>query len=267
MRTPATTAAATGHRARRDAVAGARRNEGASSFVSKGTEHAAQDRSSGRTGDRHDGQTPAASRPHPRQNRASGRNALPHVAHSGGRACTWDVTARILPAMTSTPAPKRVADSHIVLVQAMELTDANLAGNVHGGVIMKLVDTAAGLAASRHCAGRVVTAAMDEMSFIEPVMLGDLVTLRASVNDVGSTSMEVGVRVEAEHFRTGRKVHASSAYLVFVALDEQGRPRAVPPIVAETEDERRRQRAAKIRRAARLQRKEQIRSDRDELLS
>lgn len=159
--------------------------------------------------------------------------------------------------------PKTVAESQIVLSQVMEITDSNLAGNVHGGVVMKLVDTACGLAAARHAGGRVVTASMDEMSFIEPVMLGDLVTLKASVTDVGRTSMEVGVRVEAENFRTGRRVHTSTAYLVFVALDAEGRPRPVPPLVPETEAERRRQRAAKIRREARLRRKEEILKDRE----
>jgi acyl-CoA hydrolase len=89
------------------------------------------------------------------------------------------------------------SESAVVLSQAMSITDANLSGNVHGGVIMKLVDTAAGLAGVKHCRGRVVTVAMDEMVFIEPVYLPDVVTLYAQVNDVGRTSMEVGVRVEA----------------------------------------------------------------------
>jgi acyl-CoA hydrolase len=170
--------------------------------------------------------------------------------------------ARILRTVPDDAMPaKTVSESRIVLSQVMEITDSNLAGNVHGGVVMKLVDTAAGLAASRHAMGRVVTASMDEMSFLEPVMLGDLVTLKAAVNDVGHTSMEVGVRVEAENFHTGRKVHTSSAYLVFVALDETGKPRPVPPLIAETEAERRRQRAAKIRREARLRRKEAILRD------
>ncbi|MDQ3990828.1 MAG: acyl-CoA thioesterase, partial [Actinomycetota bacterium] len=119
----------------------------------------------------------------------------------------WDLT------------PRPASASEVALAQQMEIPDANLAGNVHGGSIMKLVDTAAGLAAAKHCGGLAVTATMDEMSFIEPVYLGDVVTIRAMVNDVGRTSMEVGVRVEAESFVTGRHVHTSSAYLVFVALD------------------------------------------------
>jgi acyl-CoA hydrolase len=140
----------------------------------------------------------------------------------------------------------------------MEITDANLLGNVHGGEIMKMVDVAGGLAAIKHCGGPVVTVAMDEMSFLEPIYVGDVVTVKAGVNDTGRTSLEVGVRVEAENVVTGRRVHTSSAYLVYVALDRVGKPRPVPPVVAETEEERRRQREAKARRQARLARKEAI---------
>jgi uncharacterized protein (TIGR00369 family) len=154
--------------------------------------------------------------------------------------------------------PRPASDSEVELVQVMELTDANLSGNVHGGAIMRLIDTAAGIAAHKHCGGRVVTVAMDEMSFLEPVFIGDVVTVRAMVNDVGRTSMEVGVRVEAENFVTKRKVHSSSAYLVFVALDEGGKPREVPPLVVETEELMQRQREAKVRREARLARKAAI---------
>jgi uncharacterized protein (TIGR00369 family) len=154
--------------------------------------------------------------------------------------------------------PRPASDSEVELVQVMELTDANLSGNVHGGAIMRLIDTAAGIAAHKHCGGRVVTVAMDEMSFLEPVFIGDVVTVRAMVNDVGRTSMEVGVRVEAENFVTKRKVHSSSAYLVFVALDEEGKPREVPPLVVDTEELMQRQREAKVRREARLARKTAI---------
>lgn len=153
---------------------------------------------------------------------------------------------------------RRPSESRVVLSQAMSITDANLAGNVHGGVIMKLVDTAAGLAAVKHARGRVVTVAMDEMSFIEPVYLSDLVTFRAQVNDVGRTSMEVGIRVEAENYVTGERRHVSSAYLVFVALDSNGKPRPIPRLEPETDEERRRMEEAKIRREHRLARKEAI---------
>src|SRR5437588_9685768 len=116
---------------------------------------------------------------------------------------------------------------------------------------MKLVDEAGGSAAIRHCRCRVATAAVDYMSFLHPVHVGDLVTLRASVNHVGRTSMEVGVRVETQNMITGKVHHTSSAYLVMVALDELGTPQSVPPVVAETADEKRRMAAAKIRRAQR----------------
>jgi uncharacterized protein (TIGR00369 family) len=162
----------------------------------------------------------------------------------------WDLT------------PKPVSESEVELVQHMELIDANLSGNVHGGVIMRLVDTAAGISAHKHCGGRVVTVAMDEMSFLEPIFVGEVVTVRAMVNDVGRTSMEVGVRVEAENFASKRKVHASSAYLVFVALDDEGKPRPVPPVVVETEEERQRQLEAKVRRENRLARKAAIEATR-----
>jgi len=153
---------------------------------------------------------------------------------------------------------KAVSASQVVLSRQMEIPDANLAGNVHGGTIMKMVDTAAGLAAAKHCGGLAVTAAMDEMSFLEPVYVGDVVTVKAMVNEAFGTSMELGVRVEAETIGTGRHVHTSSAYLVFVALDPHGRPRPVPPAVAETAEERQRQTEAGLRRTARLQRKHAI---------
>ena len=160
--------------------------------------------------------------------------------------------------MSGHVVPKPPSASEVVLSRQMEITDANVAGNVHGGTVMKMADTAAGLAAAKHCGGLVVTAAMDEMSFIEPVYLGDVLTVKAMVNEAFSTSMEVGVRVEAENVTSGRRVHTSSAYLVFVALDEHGNPRPVPPVEAETEEQRRRQREAKLRREARLARKRAI---------
>jgi acyl-CoA hydrolase len=155
-------------------------------------------------------------------------------------------------------APKPSTASSVTLIRQMDLTDANLLGNVHGGEVMKMVDTAGGLAAMKHCGGPVVTVSMDEMTFIEPVFVGDVVTVRAMVNDTGRTSLEVGVRVEAENYRTGRRVHTSSAYLVYVALDADGRPRPVPPAIAETDEQRQRQHEAKLRRGARLARKESI---------
>jgi len=162
------------------------------------------------------------------------------------------------PALT----PKLARDSRVTLTQMMEVTDANFAGNVHGGAIMRLVDTAAGLAAIKHAGRLAVTVAIDEMTFIEPVHIGDVVTLRASVNDVGTSSMECGVRVEAMNPVTGREVHANSAYLVFVAIDEEGHPRPVPPLLTESETELRRQHEAKLRRAARLAHKSAVQASR-----
>lgn len=158
---------------------------------------------------------------------------------------------------------KPVSASQVQLSEMMGIEDSNLAGAVHGGVIMKLVDTAGGLAAIKHAGGAVVTAQIDEMSFIEPVNLGDLVTVKASVNDVGRTSMEVGVRVETENLITGSKSHTSTAYLVFVALDSSRKPTKVPPLLTETPDQDRRMREAKVRRQARLARREAILEERE----
>ena len=154
--------------------------------------------------------------------------------------------------------PKAPRASAVTLSQPMEIRHANVMGNVHGGEIMKLIDSAAGVAATRHAAGPVVTASLDQMSFLHPVRVGNVVFVHASVNDVGRTSMEVGVRVEAEDVVSGRRTHTSSAYLVFVALDGRGRPRPVAPLEPETEQERRRQAEAKIRREIRLARAEAI---------
>src|SRR4029453_7663073 len=148
--------------------------------------------------------------------------------------------------------PRRVASSRVTLVQLMEITRANIAGLGDGGVVMKLVDTAAGLAAFKHARGLCVTVSMDEMSFFAPVHVGDTVTVKASVNDVGTTSLEIGVRVESEELETGTKPHPPRASPVFAALDDEGKPRPVPPLIAETEEEQRRQREAKIRRETRI---------------
>lgn len=165
----------------------------------------------------------------------------------------------------ATMKSKTVKESQIVLAQSMGIQDSNLANVVHGGVIMRLVDTAGGLAAIKHAGGLVVTAEIDEMSFLEPVNLGDLVTFRASVNAVGKTSMEVGVRVETENIVTGRVLHTSTAYLVFVALDPATRkPRPVPQLVAETDEEKRRMREAQLRREARLSRRAAILAAREQ---
>lgn len=150
---------------------------------------------------------------------------------------------------------KTVRESSIIMSQLMTQPDANLAGNVHGGVIMKLVDTAAGAVATRHTRTNVVTASIDRLDFHNPVYIGDLVTIEASLNMVGRSSMEVGVRVQSENLRTGEIKHTAVAYLTLVALDEDGKPAAVPPLILETDEDRRRNRDAQKRREIRLREK------------
>jgi acyl-CoA hydrolase len=144
----------------------------------------------------------------------------------------------------------------------MGIETANGAGNVHGGEIMKMCDEVAGIAAIRHSGSRVVTAAVDRMTFLEPVLVGDLVTVRATVNAAWRSSMEVGVRVEAEKVRSGECLHTSTAYLTMVALDDEGRPKQVPGVAPENETEERRRREAQLRRDNRLAEREQIVSER-----
>lgn len=148
--------------------------------------------------------------------------------------------------------PKRVKDSGITVVQQMTHQDANLAGNVHGGTIMKLIDNTAGIVGVRHTGGNVVTASIDRIDFHSPVFVGDLLRVSASVNFVGTKSMEIGVRIEAENFVTGEIRHTGSAYLTFVSLDEKFKTRQIPPLILETEDEKRRNCEAQQRREARL---------------
>ncbi len=144
----------------------------------------------------------------------------------------------------------------------MGIQEANSAGFVHGGIVMKMCDEAAGIAAVKHSRCRVVTAAIDRMTFMHPVHIGQLLTCRATVNAVWRTSMEVGVRVEAENPRTGDVRHTSTAYLTMVAIDDDGRPTAVPPLAVESDDEQRRQREAGLRRENRLSEREQIKAGR-----
>jgi len=155
-----------------------------------------------------------------------------------------------------------VADSRSVLVHWMGPTDANSAGFVHGGTVMKLCDEVAGLAAVRHSRCRVVTAGMDRMTFQEPIHIGELVTFTASVNAAWRTSMEVGVRVEAEQPRVGAVRHTNTAYLTMVAVDDDGRPLEVPPLLAESDVERRREREAQVRRRNRLAERDELQRDR-----
>jgi len=152
---------------------------------------------------------------------------------------------------------KRVQDSSVTIAQVMIPQDANPAGNVHGGVIMKLIDTAGAVVAGRHARCNTVTVSIDRLDFIHPVFVGDLLFFKASLNMVGRTSMEAGVRVESENVLTGEVRHTASAYLTYVALDKDGRPLPVPPLIIESEDEKRRNREAKIRREMRLAERKQ----------
>jgi uncharacterized protein (TIGR00369 family) len=150
---------------------------------------------------------------------------------------------------------KPVSASNVVLSRVMHPNDASFIGTVHGGVILRMLDEAGGMAAFRHARKSVVTAAIDSMSFLAPVYVGNLVTAKASVNSVGRTSMEVGVRVEAEDLLTGKVAHTASAYLVYVAVDRRGKPLRVPLLIPTTAEDRRRMAAAERRRKARAARR------------
>ena len=152
---------------------------------------------------------------------------------------------------------KRIKDSSVTIAQVMIPQDVNPAGNVHGGVIMKLIDTAGAVVASRHARCNTVTVSIDRLDFHHPVFVGDLLFFKASLNMVGRTSMEAGVRVEAENVVTGEMRHTASAYLTYVALDKNGRPQPVPQLIIETDEEKRRNREAKIRRETRLAERKQ----------
>lgn len=147
---------------------------------------------------------------------------------------------------------KPISASRITLAMMMQPEHGNFHGNVHGGWIMKWVDEAGALACMRHSQRRVVTVAVDQMIFRQPIRIGDLVTLNAEVSYVGRTSMEAEVHVTSENPITGECTHTNTAYLVYVALDENGQPCAVPPLFAENEIEQRRLEAGKARQAYRL---------------
>jgi acyl-CoA hydrolase len=151
------------------------------------------------------------------------------------------------------PKPMRV--SRIQLAQLMMPEHANTQGNVHGGWIMKLVDEAGALASTRHAAHRTVTVAIDQMVFRHPIHIGDLVLFNAEVTYAGRTSMEVEVKVLAENPISGDQIYTNAAYLVYVAIDDDGKPALVPPLVAETPDEQSRMDAAVVRQQRRLAQK------------
>lgn len=167
----------------------------------------------------------------------------------------------VIPQPLDVPVPSD--RSRTTLARVMGVMDANNYGNVHGGVIMRAVDEAGAVAAIRHSQGPAVTAFMDEMALLEPVKLGDLLTTRAQVNWTGRTSMEVGVRVTVQRQGTEDEIHVSTAYLVFVAIDAEGKPRPIPPVQPETDHDRLRHQAAEIRRASRLERRRAIKELRE----
>jgi uncharacterized protein (TIGR00369 family) len=150
-------------------------------------------------------------------------------------------------------SPKPISASRITLSQLMHPEHANLLGNVHGGWIMKLVDEAGALTCMRHAQRKVVTVTIDSMDFRQPIRIGDLVILHAEVSYTGRTSMEAAVEVHAENPITGEQMHTNTAYLVYVALDDSGRPTPVPPLQAETEEDKQRMEQAQIRQQRRLQ--------------
>ncbi len=169
-----------------------------------------------------------------------------------------------MPTPHTDPTP--TSFSRVTLARIMDDGDANLHGNVHGGVIMKSVDDAAGASASRHTRGKAVTASMDEMVFLEPVHIGDILTCKAQVNWTGTSSMEVGVRVTTQRWDDADAVghHVASAYLVFVAVGDDEHPCPAVPVLPEGDDDHRRWAEALIRRESRLSRRRAIQARRDE---
>ena len=157
--------------------------------------------------------------------------------------------------MTNTPTPKSPHASRISIAQLMQPEHANNYGNVHGGWIMKLVDEAGALTCMRHAQRKVVTVAMDSMTFRQPIKIGDLIILNAEVTYTGRTSMEAEVEVIAENPVTGEQTYTNNAYLVYVALDDDGKPTAVPSLKAETDNEKRQMEQAKERQERRLKQK------------
>jgi len=150
--------------------------------------------------------------------------------------------------------PRPVKDSQAIMTELMMPHMANLQGSVFGGIILSLIDRVAAVAAIRHCAGPAVTVSVDQVDFREPIHVGEFVVAKASVNYVGRTSMEVGVRVEAEQIVTRQRRHTNSCYLTFVALDDEGHPTDVPQVEPEGWDQMRRYEAAKERRQNRTKR-------------
>jgi acyl-CoA hydrolase len=147
---------------------------------------------------------------------------------------------------------KTVKDSQVQMVEIVFPNDANPLGNVFGGRVMQLIDIVGSISAMRHARSAVITASMDRLDFVRPAYVGEILILNASVNYVAHTSMEVGVKVMAENPLNGERRHTGSAYLTYVSIDASGKPNLLPPIIAETEEEKRRHGEAAARRAERL---------------
>jgi acyl-CoA hydrolase len=167
--------------------------------------------------------------------------------------------------MTDQLTARAVSDSRVTFSRLVDAADANLHGTVHGGSIMRMIDEAAGVVAARHTGGRAVTAVVDQVIFLVPVHIGDIVTCLAQINWTGRTSCEIGVRVIAQpsdRFDVPPR-HVASAYLVVVGIDEAGHPRQIPMVMPENDEDRRHFREAEIRRGNRLALREAIQRSRD----
>ncbi len=158
---------------------------------------------------------------------------------------------------------KKPSESEISTARLMMPTDANVLGNVFGGAIMRYMDEVAAIVAWRHAGKNVVTASIDRMNFYAPVFVGNLLIMKASVNYVGTTSMEIGVRIEAQDPTTRKGTHTGSCYLTYVALNEKGKPTPIPPLIITTSEERRRFKQALARRKLREAENEALRRDQD----
>lgn len=158
----------------------------------------------------------------------------------------------------SSPPAKSVTESQVIMTEMVLPSDTNALGTIFGGKVVSLIDIAAAMAAGKHARSVVVTASIDALHFIAPVKLGEYIHIKASVNYAGRTSMEVGVRVDKENPLTGEMKHTATAYLTFVALDSDGKPKSVPPVVPTNEDEKRRFQEAQKRREARMKLAEEL---------
>jgi len=154
--------------------------------------------------------------------------------------------------------PKPVSASRAEFNHLVLPGDTNALGTIFGGRIVEWLDIGAAIVASRHCRRTAVTASIDELHFLAPVKLGQIVILKASINYVGRTSMEIGVRVESEDPHTGERRKTATAFLTFVALDETGHPTQVPPLILETDEDRRRNREGQKRAQGRKERKPKV---------